>query len=111
MKHRTFFWFILPTAAAMLAFIALPIVSVVIQSLYTPHDQVFVVVENCDRVLAENPDMTPPEAARQAMHQAGRRKAADCAQDPAHRPVSKHALSAPPWLGRCRLGCAASADR
>ena len=47
MKHKTFFWFILPTALAMLLFIALPIVSVVMQSLYTPHEQVLRVVENC----------------------------------------------------------------
>lgn len=47
MKHKTFFWFILPTALAMLLFIAMPIVSVVTQSLFTPHDQVFKVVENC----------------------------------------------------------------
>ena len=32
-------------------------------------DDAIVVVENCDRVLAENPDMTPPEAARQAMQE------------------------------------------
>ncbi|MEM6678429.1 MAG: efflux RND transporter permease subunit, partial [Pseudomonadota bacterium] len=30
-------------------------------------DDAIVVVENCDRVLHENPDLTPPEAARQAM--------------------------------------------
>ncbi|TMV09034.1 sugar ABC transporter permease [Ruegeria sediminis] len=47
MKHRTFFWFILPTAAAMLLFIALPIVSVVTQSLHTPHDAVLTVTKNC----------------------------------------------------------------
>ncbi|MEO9459683.1 MAG: sugar ABC transporter permease [Lentilitoribacter sp.] len=47
MKHKTFFWFILPTAIAMLLFIAMPIVSIVTQSLFTPHDQVFKVVENC----------------------------------------------------------------
>ena len=47
MKHRTFFWFILPTALAMLLFIALPIVSVVTQSLFTPHEQVFKTVESC----------------------------------------------------------------
>jgi hypothetical protein len=28
MKHKTFFWFILPTLTAMILFIALPIVSV-----------------------------------------------------------------------------------
>jgi hypothetical protein len=29
MKHKTFFWFILPTLTAMVLFIALPIVSVI----------------------------------------------------------------------------------
>ena len=47
MKHKTFFWFFLPTALAMLLFIALPIVSVVLQSMHTPHDAVLVTVENC----------------------------------------------------------------
>lgn len=47
MKHRTFFWFFLPTALAMLAFIALPIISVIIQSLHTPHEAVLIVTENC----------------------------------------------------------------
>ena len=47
MKHRTFFWFILPTLSAMLLFIALPIVSVFIQSLYVGHEQVLVVSESC----------------------------------------------------------------
>ena len=43
MKHRTFFWFVLPTLSAMLLFIALPIVSVFIQSLHVGHEQVLVV--------------------------------------------------------------------
>ncbi|ATG36607.1 carbohydrate ABC transporter permease [Phaeobacter piscinae] len=47
MKHRTFFWFFLPTGLAMLLFIALPIVSVLFQSVHTPHDAVLVTVENC----------------------------------------------------------------
>lgn len=47
MKHRTFFWFFLPTGLAMLLFIALPIVSVVTQSVFTQHEAVFVSVENC----------------------------------------------------------------
>lgn len=47
MKHRTFFWFFLPTALAMLLFIAAPIVSVVIQSVFAPHEAVLVEVENC----------------------------------------------------------------
>ena len=48
MAHRTFFWFILPTLTAMILFIALPIVSVFIQSLHVEHEQVPVVSESCD---------------------------------------------------------------
>jgi len=47
MKHRTFFWFVLPTVTAMALFIAFPIVSVLIQSVHAPHEQVIVEVENC----------------------------------------------------------------
>ena len=47
MKHKTFFWFILPSLAAMLLFIALPIVSVAIQSLFVEHEQIMTEVENC----------------------------------------------------------------
>lgn len=47
MPHRTFLWFILPSLAAMILFIALPIVSVVVQSLHVEHEQVLVTVENC----------------------------------------------------------------
>ena len=48
MKHKTFFWFFLPTAMAMFLFIALPLVSVVSQSFHVPHDKVLITVENCD---------------------------------------------------------------
>lgn len=47
MKHRTFFWFILPTLSAMVLFIALPIISVFIQSLHVEHEQVLIVTESC----------------------------------------------------------------
>jgi ABC-type sugar transport system permease subunit len=47
MKHKTFFWFIAPTLTAMVLFIALPIVSVIIQSLHIEHEQVLITVENC----------------------------------------------------------------
>lgn len=47
MKHKTFFWFIFPSALAMLIFIAFPIVSVVTQSLHVAHEQVIVTVKNC----------------------------------------------------------------
>lgn len=47
MKHRTFFWFFLPTGLAMLLFIASPLVSVVTQSIYAPHEAVLITVESC----------------------------------------------------------------
>ncbi|MFZ1814357.1 MAG: sugar ABC transporter permease [Rhizobiaceae bacterium] len=47
MKHRTFFLFILPSMLAMFLFIALPIVSVIVQSMYAPHEQVIKEVQNC----------------------------------------------------------------
>ncbi len=47
MKHSAFFWFVLPSAVLMLLFIALPIVSVVTQSMYAAHEQVVVTVESC----------------------------------------------------------------
>lgn len=47
MKNRTFFWFILPSLIAMLLFIALPIVSVFVQSLYIEHEAVLIEVESC----------------------------------------------------------------
>lgn len=47
MPHRTFFWFILPSALAMTLFIALPIVSVIVQSLHIEHPRVMLEVENC----------------------------------------------------------------
>lgn len=47
MKHKTFFWFILPTLSAMILFIALPIFSVFVQSLHVQHEQVLVVSESC----------------------------------------------------------------
>ena len=47
MRHRTFLWFILPSLAAMILFIALPIVSVAVQSLFIKHEQVIVISENC----------------------------------------------------------------
>lgn len=47
MRHRTFFWFILPSALLMLVFIALPVISVAIQSLYVQHEKVMVAVQSC----------------------------------------------------------------
>jgi len=47
MKNRTFFWFILPSLVAMILFIALPIGSVFIQSLYIEHGAVLKEVKSC----------------------------------------------------------------
>jgi ABC-type sugar transport system permease subunit len=47
MPHRTFFWFILPSALAMLLFIAFPLVSVIVQSLHVEHEQILITSENC----------------------------------------------------------------
>jgi ABC-type sugar transport system permease subunit len=47
MRHSTFFWFFLPTATAMILFIAFPVVSVLLQSVYAPHPAVLVEAENC----------------------------------------------------------------
>ncbi len=47
MKHKTFFWFVLPSSLAMLLFIFVPIVSVLVQSVYVDHAQVIKEVENC----------------------------------------------------------------
>lgn len=47
MPHKTFFAFILPSIIAMVLFIALPIVSVAVQSFYIQHEKVLVTVENC----------------------------------------------------------------
>lgn len=47
MPHKTFLAFILPSIVAMVLFIALPIVSVAVQSLFVEHDKVLVTVENC----------------------------------------------------------------
>ena len=47
MPHKTFALFILPSALAMLVFIAMPIVSVVVQSLFVEHERVVIETESC----------------------------------------------------------------
>jgi len=47
MPHKAFFWFILPSALAMLLFIALPVVSVILQSVHIEHPKVMSEVETC----------------------------------------------------------------
>ena len=62
MKDRTFFWFILPTLSAMILFIALPIVSVFIQSLHIEHEQVLIVSESCGPFGCETSTAVDTEA-------------------------------------------------
>ncbi len=69
MKDRQFFWFILPTLSAMILFIALPIVSVFIQSLHVQHEQILVVSESCGPFGCETTtevDLEATEALREA---------------------------------------------
>ncbi|SHI91110.1 carbohydrate ABC transporter membrane protein 1, CUT1 family [Palleronia salina] len=47
MKHKSFFWFVLPSSIAMLLFIFFPILSVLLQSVFTEHEQVIKEVRNC----------------------------------------------------------------
>ena len=47
MKHKSFFWFVLPSSLAMLLFIFFPLISIMVQSVFVAHDQVIVEVENC----------------------------------------------------------------
>ncbi len=65
MKHKTFFWFVLPTSLAMLLFIALPIVSVITQSMYAPHKQVIVEVESCGVFGCKKSTMIDQDATRE----------------------------------------------
>lgn len=47
MPHRTFWMFLAPSAIAMLLFIALPVISVLVQSLYIENEKVLVKTETC----------------------------------------------------------------
>lgn len=47
MSHKAFFAFIMPSLFAMLIFIALPIISVAVQSFYVQHERVVTEVETC----------------------------------------------------------------
>ena len=47
MPHRTFFWFIVPSMAAMILLIALPLFGAGVQSLFREHQKPLKEVENC----------------------------------------------------------------
>ena len=48
MPHRTFIYFILPSLLSMILLIAVPVLSVIVQSFYVEHEKVLIEVENCD---------------------------------------------------------------
>ncbi|MDA0319676.1 MAG: sugar ABC transporter permease [Proteobacteria bacterium] len=70
MRHSTFFWFFLPTALAMLLFIAFPIVSVVMQSVFAPHPAVLVEVETCTPLSGCQRETTIDQEATRALREA-----------------------------------------
>ncbi len=65
MKHRTFFWFIFPSALAMILFIALLVVSVFIQSLHVIDEQVPRIVENCGPIGGQEEPILDRKATRE----------------------------------------------
>jgi len=69
MPHRTFFWFILPSLLAMFLFIALPIGSVLVQSLFVEHEQVLIETENCGP-FGCTPSVSVDQEATQALRDA-----------------------------------------
>ena len=70
MRHSTFFWFFLPTATAMLLFIAAPIVSVMIQSVFAPHEAVLKEVESCTPLVGCTKEMTIDQEATRELKEA-----------------------------------------
>ena len=62
MPTRTFLWFVMPTLTAMILFIALPIVSVFIQSLHVEHEQVLITTESCGPFGCEETTTVDQEA-------------------------------------------------
>ena len=70
MRHSTFFWFVLPTATAMVLFIAFPIISVLLQSVHAPHPAVLVEVETCTPLVGCTVETTMDQEATKAIREA-----------------------------------------
>ena len=70
MRHSTFFWFVLPTASAMVLFIAFPIISVLVQSVHAPHPAVLVEVETCTPLVGCTLETTMDQDATKAIREA-----------------------------------------
>ena len=69
MRHGTFFWFFFPTALAMLLFIAFPIFSVALQSVYAPHLAVLVEVETCTPLVGCKSETTIDQEATRELRE------------------------------------------
>ena len=69
MPHRTFLWFIMPSLLAMILFIALPIGSVLVQSVYVEHEQILIETENCGP-FGCTPSVSVDQEATQALRDA-----------------------------------------
>ena len=70
MRHSTFFWFVLPTASAMVLFIAFPIISVLVQSVHAPHPAVLVEVATCTPLVGCTVEPTMDQDATKAIREA-----------------------------------------
>ncbi|MGR3542220.1 MAG: carbohydrate ABC transporter permease [Hasllibacter sp.] len=70
MPNSTFLKFIGPSLLAMILFIALPIVSVIVQSLHIEHEQVLIEVENCVPLAGCTTTTQVDSAATQALRDA-----------------------------------------
>ena len=70
MRHSTFFWFVLPTASAMVLFISFPIISVLVQSVHAPHPAVLVEVETCTPLVGCTLETTMDQDATKAIREA-----------------------------------------
>lgn len=95
MQHKTFFWFFLPTALAMLVFIAFPMVSVVMQSFLTPVEAVLVEVETCTPFLCTTETAIDQEAtaALREAHPLGRFAGLEIYLDRGHLATSEVATA------------------
>ena len=74
MQHRTFHGFIIPSLRFMAHFIALPIASVVVQSLFRQRDQVMAVGDNCGPLKCETVIIAYQDATAALRHTALRGK-------------------------------------
>ncbi len=104
MRHSTFFWFFLPTGAAMILFIALPLMSVVTQSIFAPHPAVLIEVESCTPLVGCTTETTIDQDATRELRDAqplGRFVGLNIFLDRGHLAAAEVRDA---WLGSTSLG-------